>query len=70
MSLRVKYETNTLSEEIFLFVPILLPVLARLHTSGQFSNPFHLHVGNTPLQLIVLSGRGQEESDLETLNHT
>ena len=45
----------------------LLPVLARLHTSGQFSNAFHLHIGNLPFQSVVLSGRQSNEKTLESL---
>ena len=45
----------------------LLPVLARFHTSGQFSNAFHLHIGNLPFQSIVLSGRQSNEKNLESL---
>ena len=35
----------------------LLPVMARLYTSCQFSNALHLHGGNLPLKSHVLSGR-------------
>ena len=45
---------------------MLMPVIAGLYTSGQFSNALHLHGGNLLLKSHILSGmEGKDVSYLE-----